>query len=59
MKEEDMDKAIRDKINAEIVKLLSESSKLTRETFWYPVVVASGMIVAIGTILTVVHKLFY
>ncbi|WP_437609804.1 hypothetical protein [Erwinia sp. V71] len=59
MKDEDMDKAIREKINAEIYKLLSESGKITKETFWYPVVVASGMIAAIATILTVVHKLFY
>ena len=36
-----------DKIQAEIAKLLAETSKLNKETRWYEVVVIAGILVAI------------
>lgn len=47
------------KINAEaeIAKLIAETSKLNRESAWYPIVVATGLIGAVATITTVLLKL--
>lgn len=46
-----------EKTHSEIVKLLAETRKLnaeagkmTRETFWYPVAVATGLITAVAAI---------
>ncbi len=44
-------------INAEIAKLIAETSKLNRESAWYPIVVATGLIGAVATITTVLLKL--
>jgi len=44
------------KINAEIAKLIAATSKLTSESRWYPIVVASGLIGAVATITTVLLK---
>lgn len=38
------------KVDAEIAKLLAETSKLNRETFWYPVAVAAGLLGAGGAL---------
>lgn len=35
---------------AETQKLNAEAGKLTRETFWYPGAIASGMIGAVATV---------
>ncbi len=52
-----MKQAELEKVHVEIVKLMAEQRKLnaeagkmTRETFWYPVAVATGLI---GTVATV------
>ncbi|EDR7342118.1 hypothetical protein QE95_003850 [Salmonella enterica subsp. salamae] len=45
------------KVNAEIAKLIAETGKLNRESTWYPIVVASGLIGAVATITTVLLKL--
>lgn len=52
-----MEQAELEKVHVEIVKLMAEQRKLnaeagkmTRETFWYPVAVATGLI---GTVATV------
>ncbi|KQV12814.1 hypothetical protein ASC74_06815 [Pseudomonas sp. Root329] len=57
MQEFTMKQAELEKVHVEIVKLMAEQRKLnaeagkmTRETFWYPVAVATGLI---GTVATV------
>jgi hypothetical protein len=57
MQEFTMEQAELEKVHVEIVKLMAEQRKLnaeagkmTRETFWYPVAVATGLI---GTVATV------
>ncbi|HCL5251345.1 TPA: hypothetical protein N2G30_001440 [Salmonella enterica] len=45
------------KISADIAKLIAETSKLNRESAWYPIVVATGLIGAVATITTVLLKL--
>lgn len=64
MQEMTMKQAELEKVHVEIVKLLSEQRKLnaeagkmTRETFWYPVAVATGLIGTVATITTVLIKL--
>ena len=42
------------KLMAETKKLNTEAGKMTRETFWYPVAVATGLI---GTVATVTKLL--
>lgn len=44
------------KINTEIAKLIAETSKLNRESAWYPIVVATGLIGAVAIITTVLLK---
>ena len=39
------------KVDAEIAKLIAETSKINRERFWIPMTVFAGVIVAIVTIL--------
>lgn len=46
------------KLIAEQRKLNAEAGKMTRETFWYPVAVATGLIGTVATITTVLVKLF-
>lgn len=57
------------KINAEIARLMAQTSKLNaerlnsersnviREIFWYPVAIASGMLGAAATITVVIWKI--
>ncbi|MGH8424452.1 MAG: hypothetical protein ACRER3_19205 [Pseudomonas fluorescens] len=45
------------KLMAEQRKLNAEAGKMTRETFWYPVAVATGMIGTVATVTTVLVKL--
>jgi hypothetical protein len=60
-----MEQAELEKIHVEIVKLMAEQRKLnaeagkmTRETFWYLVAVATGLIGIVATVTTVLIKLF-
>jgi disulfide oxidoreductase YuzD len=39
------------KIDAEIAKLLAETAKINNETMWYPMVVVSGLFIAIGAVI--------
>jgi hypothetical protein len=59
-----MEQAELEKIHVEIVKLMAEQRKLnaeagkmTRETFWYPVAVATGLIGTVAIVTTVLIKL--
>ncbi len=45
------------KLNAEASKLNAEAGKMTRETFWYPVAIALGMIGTVATVTAVLIKL--
>lgn len=45
------------KLVGEQLKLNSEAGKMTRESFWYPVAVATGLICAASTVTTVLVKL--
>ncbi|WPN45744.1 hypothetical protein [Pseudomonas sp. P8_241] len=60
-----MEQAELEKIHVEIIKLMAEQRKLnaeagkmTRETFWYLVAVATGLIGIVATVTTVLIKLF-
>ncbi|MDI9779836.1 MULTISPECIES: hypothetical protein [unclassified Pseudomonas] len=44
------------KLRAEASKFLAEASKLKRETFWYPYVVGSAALGAIGTIISLLTR---
>lgn len=46
-----------EKIHAEIAKLMAETAKINRETMWYPIVVATGLIGAVATITTMLLKM--
>lgn len=46
-----------DKMRAEIAKLIAETRKISAETFWYPILIATGLVAAIGTATGVVLKL--
>jgi hypothetical protein len=46
------------KLMAEQRKLNAEAGKMTRETFWYLVAVATGLIGIVATVTTVLIKLF-
>ncbi len=59
-----MKQAEMEKVHVEIVKLMAEQRKLnaeagktTHETFWYPVVVATGLIGTVATVTAVLIKL--
>lgn len=59
-----MKQAELEKIHVEIVKLMAaqrklnaEGGKMTRETFWYPVAVAAGLIGTVATVTAVLIKL--
>lgn len=52
-----------EKLRAEIAKMMAEASKanaealkISRETFWYPVAIASGLIGAVAAATTVIIK---
>ncbi|WP_160107656.1 hypothetical protein [Pseudomonas izuensis] len=45
------------KLMAEQRKLNAEAGKMTRETFWYPVAVSTGLIGTVATITAVLVKL--
>ena len=36
------------KLMAETAKINAEAGKITRETFWYPVAISTGLITAVG-----------
>lgn len=64
MQEMTMKQAELEKVHVEIVKLIAEQRKLnaeagkmTRETFWYPVAVAIGLIGTVATVTAVLIKL--
>ncbi|EMB3756952.1 hypothetical protein U8469_004621, partial [Salmonella enterica] len=44
MSTHEMTTAELEKIHAEIAKLMAETAKINRETMWYPIVVATGLI---------------
>jgi hypothetical protein len=59
----DMPPAEAEKLHVEIAKLMAETRKLnaeagalTREIFWYPLAVATGLIVATASVTTLVIK---
>ena len=52
----DMTTAELEKIHAEIAKLMTETAKINRETMWYPVAVATGLIGAVATVTTIIIK---
>lgn len=59
-----MNAAEQEKIHAEIANLMAESAKLNaeanklnRETFWYPVAIASGLMGAAAAITATIIKL--
>lgn len=63
MSASDMNELNSNKIQAEIAKLMAETQKLnagagkmTRETFWYPVAVSTGMIGAVVPVTVLVMK---
>lgn len=47
-----------EKIAAEIAKLMAETAKLNKETFWYPLVMAVGLVGGIATATVAIVKLF-
>lgn len=38
------------KVDAEIAKLIAETAKLNKETFWYPVALTTGLVIAVGAV---------
>jgi hypothetical protein len=64
MQEFTMKQAELEKVHVKIVQLMAEQRKLnaeagkmTRETFWYPVAVATGLIGTVATVTAVLVKL--
>lgn len=45
------------KLNEEARKFKAETGKITREMFWYPMAVATGLVVAVASATTLVLKL--
>ncbi|OCT25972.1 hypothetical protein A6E19_12230 [Pseudomonas putida] len=45
------------KLMAETRKLNADSEKLTREVFWYPVAIATGLVTAVAGITALIIKL--
>lgn len=45
-----------EKIHTEIAKLMAETAKINRETMWYPVAIATGLIGAVAAVTTVIIK---
>lgn len=44
------------KLMAETRKLSAEAGKMTRETFWYPVLIATGLVTAVSGVTLIVAK---
>lgn len=57
MSTNEMTTAELEKIHAEIAKLMAETAKINRETMWYPVAVATGLIGAVATVTALIIKL--
>ncbi|SMM98063.1 hypothetical protein SPONL_1813 [uncultured Candidatus Thioglobus sp.] len=38
------------KLEVDIVKIMAETAKLNKETFWYPMALATGLVVAVGAV---------
>jgi hypothetical protein len=38
------------KLIAETSKVISETAKLNKETFWYPVALTTGLVIAVGAV---------
>lgn len=47
------------KLMAETAKLNAEARKFGRETFWYPVAIASGMVGGVAAITAIIIRMFY
>ncbi|HGM7713163.1 hypothetical protein I5T97_17300 [Serratia marcescens] len=45
-----------EKFHTEIAKLMAETAKINRETMWYPVAIATGLIGAVATVTTIIIK---
>ncbi|MNP72861.1 hypothetical protein D3C76_1694910 [compost metagenome] len=45
--------------NAEVGKLNTEFGKFTREIFWYPMAVVTGLYCVMAVIMTVIYKLLH
>lgn len=56
MENTEMKQAELEKIHAEIAKLIAETGKINRESRWYPVVVASGLLGAGAGLATLIIK---
>ena len=63
MQQFDMPQAEAEKLHVEIAKLMAETrklnaeaGKLTRETFWYPVAISTGLIGTVATVTTLLIK---
>ncbi|SFV88771.1 hypothetical protein MNB_SUP05-SYMBIONT-5-769 [hydrothermal vent metagenome] len=39
------------KVDAEIAKLIAETAKLNKETFWYPMALATGLVLSVGAVM--------
>ena len=50
--------AEQNKLNAEQHKLIAEAGKITRENFWYPLVIAIGFLGAVSTVTALLIKYF-
>jgi quinol-cytochrome oxidoreductase complex cytochrome b subunit len=47
------------KVSAEVPKPTVEACKFTRETFWYPMAVVTGLYCVIAVIMTVIYRLLH
>lgn len=45
-----------EKIHTEIARLMAQTSKISRQKMWYPVVLAAGLIGAVGTVTSIIIK---
>lgn len=39
------------KLEVDIAKVMSETAKLNKETFWYPMALATGLVLSIGAVM--------
>lgn len=44
-------------IHTEIARLMAQTSRINRETMWYPVMVATALIGTVATVTTILIKL--
>ncbi|QND86368.1 Uncharacterized protein ChrSV_4142 [Chromobacterium vaccinii] len=52
-----MTQAELEEIHARIAKLMAETAKLNKETFWHPVAIATGILVAATALAATLIKL--